>query len=128
MNPGNKYIALVLGLLGFSVATCVVLIGYATHDPTFAVEKNYYQKAVAFDQIRAEEVASDRLGWKVLVAPAMNGKMWQHPATQQNVATLKSRGVQFVGPDSGMLSCGYEGVGRLEVVDEIVRRAGELLG
>jgi nitrogen fixation protein FixH len=73
MNPGNKYIALVLGLLGFSVATCVVLIGYATHDPTFAVEKNYYQKAVAFDQIRAEEVASDRLGWKVLVAPAKVG-------------------------------------------------------
>ncbi len=64
---------------------------------------------------------------KVLVAPAMNGKMWQHPATQQNVATLKSRGVEFVGPDSGMLSCGYEGVGRLETVDEIVRRAGELL-
>lgn len=64
---------------------------------------------------------------KILVAPAMNGKMWQHAATQQNVATLKSRGVQFVGPDSGMLSCGYEGVGRLEVVDEIVRRAGELL-
>ena len=64
---------------------------------------------------------------KVVVAPAMNGKMWQHPATQQNVATLKSRGVEFVGPDSGMLSCGYEGVGRLETVDEIVRRAGELL-
>src|SRR5258706_5428187 len=49
---------------------------------------------------------------KVLVAPAMNGKMWQHAATQQNVATLKARGVQFIGPDSGMLSCGYEGVGR----------------
>lgn len=64
---------------------------------------------------------------KVLVAPAMNGKMWQHPATQQNVATLKSRGLQFVGPDSGMLSCGYEGVGRLEAVDEIVRRADEWL-
>lgn len=65
---------------------------------------------------------------KVLVAPAMNGKMWQHPATQQNVATLKSRGVQFVGPDSGMLSCGYEGVGRLEAVEEIVLRTRELLG
>lgn len=65
---------------------------------------------------------------KVLVAPAMNGKMWQHPATQENVATLKRRGVQFVGPDSGMLSCGYEGVGRLETVDEIVRRTSELLG
>lgn len=64
---------------------------------------------------------------KVVVAPAMNGKMWQHPATQQNVATLKSRGVEFIGPDSGMLSCGYEGVGRLETVDEIVRRAVEWL-
>ena len=64
---------------------------------------------------------------KLLLAPAMNGKMWQHPATQQNVATLKSRGAQFVGPDSGMLSCGYEGVGRLEVVEEIAQRAKELL-
>lgn len=65
---------------------------------------------------------------KLLLAPAMNGKMWQHPATQQNVATLKIRGAQVVGPDSGMLSCGYEGVGRLEVVEEIARRAMELLG
>ena len=64
---------------------------------------------------------------KLLIAPAMNGKMWQHPATQQNVATLKSRGAQFVGPDEGMLSCGYEGVGRLEVVDQIAQRAGDLL-
>lgn len=64
---------------------------------------------------------------RLLIAPAMNGKMWQHAATQQNVATLKSRGAQFVGPDKGMLSCGYEGVGRLEIVDEIVRHTGELL-
>jgi len=64
---------------------------------------------------------------KLLVGPAMNGKMWQHPATQQNVATLKSRGAQFIGPDSGMLSCGYEGVGRLEMADQIAKRAMELL-
>ena len=56
---------------------------------------------------------------KLLLAPAMNGRMWEHPATQQNVTTLKSRGAQFVGPDSGMLSCGYEGVGRLEIVEQI---------
>jgi phosphopantothenoylcysteine synthetase/decarboxylase len=64
---------------------------------------------------------------KLLIAPAMNGKMWQHAATQQNVATLKSRGAQFVGPDAGMLSCGYEGVGRLEVVEQVAKRASELL-
>ena len=63
----------------------------------------------------------------LLIAPAMNGKMWQHPATQQNVDTLKSRGALVVGPDSGILSCGYEGVGRLELVDEIVKRALQLL-
>src|ERR1041385_8959313 len=60
---------------------------------------------------------------KILIAPAMNGKMWQHPATQQNVATLKSRGVEFSGPDEGMLSCGYEGVGRLMQVEQIVTQA-----
>lgn len=64
---------------------------------------------------------------RLLIAPAMNGKMWQHPATQQNVATLKARGAQLIGPDAGMLSCGYEGVGRLEVVDQIARRAVELI-
>ena len=41
----------------------------------------------------------------------MNGKMWEHPATQENVATLKARGVEFIGPEEGMLACGYEGVG-----------------
>src|SRR6266487_6602024 len=56
---------------------------------------------------------------KLLVAPAMNGKMWLHPATQQNVNTLKVRGVEFIGPDEGLLSCGYEGLGRLWPVDRI---------
>ena len=64
---------------------------------------------------------------KILIAPAMNGKMWQHAATQQNVATLKARGVEFSGPDAGMLSCGYEGVGRLGAIDQIGQRALELL-
>jgi phosphopantothenoylcysteine decarboxylase len=64
---------------------------------------------------------------KLLIAPAMNGKMWLHPATQENVATLKSRGAVFIGPDEGMLSCGYEGLGRLEVVDRIAKRAVELV-
>jgi phosphopantothenoylcysteine decarboxylase len=60
---------------------------------------------------------------KILIAPAMNGKMWLHPATQQNVKTLKARGVEFIGPDEGMLSCGYEGIGRMWPVEAIARRA-----
>jgi phosphopantothenoylcysteine synthetase/decarboxylase len=64
---------------------------------------------------------------KILIAPAMNGKMWLHAATQQNVATLKSRGAEFIGPEEGMLSCGYEGIGRLWPVDKVAERAMELL-
>ena len=64
---------------------------------------------------------------KTLIAPAMNGKMWLHPATQQNVATLKARGVEFIGPEEGLLSCGYEGLGRLWPVDKVAQRALELL-
>jgi len=63
----------------------------------------------------------------MLIAPAMNGKMWLHPATQQNTATLKARGAHFIGPEEGLLACGYEGIGRLWNVDEIIARAEEIL-
>src|ERR1041385_1372256 len=63
----------------------------------------------------------------ILLAPAMNGKMWAHPATQQNVEKLKARGVEFIGPEEGMLACGYEGLGRLWKVNEIAFRAEFLL-
>jgi phosphopantothenoylcysteine synthetase/decarboxylase len=63
----------------------------------------------------------------LLIAPAMNGKMWEHSATQENVATLCSRGAEFIGPEAGMLACGYEGVGRLWKVDDIAFRAEFLL-
>ena len=65
---------------------------------------------------------------KILIAPAMNGKMWMHPATKANVATLKQRGAQFIGPDEGLLSCGYEGIGRLWPIEEIAKEALKLLG
>jgi phosphopantothenoylcysteine synthetase/decarboxylase len=64
---------------------------------------------------------------KILIAPAMNGKMWRHAATQENVKTLKKRSAQFIGPDEGMLSCGYEGVGRLWPVEKLVAQALKLL-
>jgi phosphopantothenoylcysteine decarboxylase len=64
---------------------------------------------------------------KLLLAPAMNGKMWSHPATQANVRTLTARGVKFIGPEAGMLSCGYEGLGRLWDVPGIVAAGLKLL-
>ncbi len=57
----------------------------------------------------------------------MNGKMWTHPATAANVATLKARGVEVIGPEEGVLACGYEGIGRLWAVDGIVERVTGLL-
>src|SRR3954453_13437559 len=64
---------------------------------------------------------------QILVAPAMNGKMWDHAATKENVEKLKARGVEFIGPEEGMLACGYEGLGRLWKVNEIAFRAEFLL-
>jgi phosphopantothenoylcysteine decarboxylase len=64
---------------------------------------------------------------KILLAPAMNGKMWLHAATQQNVKLLKERGAKFIGPEAGMLSCGYEGVGRLWPVEAIAKAAAAIL-
>jgi phosphopantothenoylcysteine synthetase/decarboxylase len=63
----------------------------------------------------------------VLMAPAMNGKMWTHPATEANVALLRKRGVEFIGPDRGMLACGYEGIGRLWPVEKIAQRVLQML-
>lgn len=63
----------------------------------------------------------------LLIAPAMNGKMWEHPATQENVAILKARGAEFIGPEEGLLACGYEGIGRLWDVADIADRAQAML-
>lgn len=57
---------------------------------------------------------------RTLIAPAMNGKMWLHPATQRNVSLLKADGCQFIPPASGDLACGYQGVGRLADVADIL--------
>ncbi len=58
----------------------------------------------------------------VLIAPAMNGKMWLHPATQRNIAQLTADGCHFIGPAEGDLACGYEGIGRLAPVEEILAK------
>jgi phosphopantothenoylcysteine decarboxylase len=56
----------------------------------------------------------------VMIAPAMNGKMLNHRATQANLNILRERGYHFIEPDSGMLACGYEGQGKLAAVETIV--------
>lgn len=61
---------------------------------------------------------------RVLIAPAMNGKMWLHPATQRNVVQLKADGCEFIDPDTGDLACGYQGVGRLAPINDILARVG----
>lgn len=56
----------------------------------------------------------------VILAPAMNGKMLSHAATQANIDSLKERGCHFIDPDQGMLACGYEGRGKLASVETII--------
>ena len=63
----------------------------------------------------------------VLVAPAMNARMWAHPATQANAATLRARGVEFIGPVEGQLAEGEEGLGRMAEPDDIFARVEGLL-
>jgi phosphopantothenoylcysteine decarboxylase / phosphopantothenate---cysteine ligase len=63
----------------------------------------------------------------ILIAPAMHTEMWEHPATAHNVATLRGRGVRFIGPDEGSLSSGDSGAGRLAEPDDIVAAAARVL-
>jgi len=64
----------------------------------------------------------------VVVAPAMNVNMWEHPATRGNVETLKQRGVRVVEPDAGYLACGMTGPGRLAANETIVAAVMQALG
>lgn len=64
----------------------------------------------------------------ILVAPAMNDHMWRHPATQENIRTLRERGIQVIGPACGYLACGGTGEGRMVETLEIVDAALAILG
>ncbi len=72
---------------------------------------------------RADDLASTLLlatDTPVLLAPAMNVRMWHHAATQRNLATLRGDGIHFVGPNSGDMACGEFGLGRMAEPDEIM--------
>jgi phosphopantothenoylcysteine decarboxylase / phosphopantothenate---cysteine ligase len=64
----------------------------------------------------------------VLVAPAMNVRMWDHPATRRNLALLQGDGVRVVGPNAGAMACGEFGPGRMAEPAEIVAAIGQALG
>jgi phosphopantothenoylcysteine decarboxylase / phosphopantothenate---cysteine ligase len=64
----------------------------------------------------------------VVVAPAMNVNMWEHAATQENLAALRARGVHVVDPDEGYLACGMIGAGRLAATETIAKKVCEVLG
>ncbi len=57
----------------------------------------------------------------------MNGKMYEHPVTQENIKLLRDQGVQFVDPVIGELACGYEGMGKLAPIDDILAAAKKIL-
>ncbi|MGC2331455.1 MAG: bifunctional phosphopantothenoylcysteine decarboxylase/phosphopantothenate--cysteine ligase CoaBC [Candidatus Acidiferrales bacterium] len=83
----------------------------------------------------AHGIAGDFLGTlylatkaPVVIAPAMNVDMWDHPATQKNVATLRERGVHVVDPGEGYLACGMTGAGRLAATEAIVEQVSAVLG
>ena len=63
----------------------------------------------------------------VLIAPAMNGKMYEHPATMENHKVLSDRGVTFIEPVTGELACGYKGVGKLAPISDILSAVSKLL-
>ncbi|MGB7317206.1 MAG: bifunctional phosphopantothenoylcysteine decarboxylase/phosphopantothenate--cysteine ligase CoaBC [Planktotalea sp.] len=82
-------------------------------------------------QGRADDLASTLLlatDTPVLIAPSMNVRMWDHPATQRNVAALKGDGASFVGPNEGDMACGEYGPGRMAEPMEIVAAIDAALG
>ena len=80
---------------------------------------------LADDLATAVLLATDK---PVLAAPAMNVRMWQHPATRRNLATLKADGILFVGPDEGEMACGEYGPGRMAEPQAILEAIQRLLG
>ena len=100
----------------------LILVAPATANTLAKLAQGQAADALGCIALAANPVA------KMLLAPALNGKMWEHPATQANVALLKNRGAQFIGPAAGDLACGYEGLGRLAPVEEIVETTLQAAG
>jgi len=79
---------------------------------------------IANDLAATALLATDK---PILMAPAMNVRMWHHPATQRNLATMKADGVHFVGPNEGAMACNEHGLGRMAEPEEILAAIETLL-
>lgn len=87
--------------------------------PATAQQVGNYAKGLAPDLCGAIYLATKA---PVMIAPAMNGKMYEHEAVQRNLETLQGRGVEIIEPVVGELACGYEGIGKLAPVNQIIKR------
>ena len=108
-----------IGHIRLSREADVVVVAPATAD---LIAKMAH--GLAGDLATAVLLATDK---RVLVAPAMNMRMWQHPATRRNLANLRDDGVTFVGPDDGEMACGEYGPGRMAEPPAILAAIGQLL-
>lgn len=86
--------------------------------PATAQQVGNYANGLAPDLLGAIYLATQA---PVMLAPAMNGKMYEHEAVQGNLEILKGRGVEIIEPVVGELACGYEGIGKLAPLDEIIK-------
>jgi phosphopantothenoylcysteine decarboxylase/phosphopantothenate--cysteine ligase len=100
-----------MGHIELSRSADLVLVAPATADLIGKVANG-----LANDLASTALLATDK---PVLMAPAMNVRMWEHPAVQRNLATLREDGVHFIGPDSGAMACGEYGPGRMAEPDAI---------
>ncbi|WP_438960196.1 bifunctional phosphopantothenoylcysteine decarboxylase/phosphopantothenate--cysteine ligase CoaBC [Nereida sp.] len=101
-----------MGHIELSRAADLVVVAPATADLMGKVAAG-----LANDLASTLLMATDK---PVLLAPAMNVRMWEHPATQRNLATLKNDGILFVGPEEGGMACGEFGAGRMAEVPQII--------
>lgn len=101
-----------MGHIALSRSADLVLVAPATADLMAKAAHG-----LANDLASTALLATDK---PVLMAPAMNVRMWHHPATQRNIATLAADGIRFIGPNEGSMACGEYGIGRMAEPHEIV--------
>ena len=108
-----------MGHIQLSRAADLLIVAPATADLMAKMANG-----LADDLASTALLATDK---RVLIAPAMNMRMWQHPATQRNVETLRRDGVSLVGPNDGEMACGEFGPGRMAEPNEILAAIIDLL-